>query len=272
MGRQVESKLPLISSAMAPTQKQINQITQPQIVRQLQALGVLPGDLLMVHASMRAVGPIEGRGTSLISALLSVVGDGGTIAAYADYELTPEVSYFDPALSPARSDYGIFPEILRTYSNSQRSRNPGASMVAVGRRAEWLCENHPLNYGYGEASPLAKVYECNGKILLLGAHLDHVTILHYAEHCAKLPNKRVVNRTNTILQEGVLTEISIEEFDTSELVCAGMPQDYFERLVRAFIQGGGANRGVVGNANSFLLPARDLVSFAIQKMEAEFGI
>jgi aminoglycoside 3-N-acetyltransferase len=144
-------------------------------------------------------------------------------------------------------------------------------MVAVGARAEWLCSNHPMNYGYGPGTPLAKIYQAGGKVLLLGSHFDHVTILHYAEHCARLPNKRVITRTDRILNNGTLSEVSIEEFDTSELVCAGMPQNYFELIVRAFMENGSIGQGQVGGASSFLLPAHALVDFAVKKMEAEFG-
>jgi len=256
---------------MSGMQNNQNPLTQKRLETQIRALGVGSGDLLMVHASMRAIGPIVGRGKALISALLKAVGEDGTITAYADYEPTPELPYFDPARSRARSEYGVFPEILRTYPNVCRSLNPGGSMVAVGARAKWLCENHPLKYGYGPGSPLAKICECNGKVLLLGSHFDHVTILHFAEHRARLPNKRVVKQTETVLENGKLSEVAIEEFNTSEPVCVGMPQGYFELIIRAFIETGHASQGTVGGAASFLLPARELVDFAVQKMEVEYG-
>ena len=53
-------------------------------------------------------------------------------------------------------------------------------MAAVGAQAEWLTRDHPSDYGYGPGSPLAKLVESGGKVLMLGAPLDTITLLHYA--------------------------------------------------------------------------------------------
>ena len=89
---------------------------------------------------------------------------------------------------------GVLAETLRTWPGALRSRNPGASMVAIGARARWLTADHPYDYGYGPGSPLAKLVEADGSVALLGSDLDQVTLLHLSEHLAELPNKRVVRR------------------------------------------------------------------------------
>ena len=45
-----------------------------RLVRDLQALGLRPGDLVMVHASLRALGPVEGGPAAVLDALLDTVG------------------------------------------------------------------------------------------------------------------------------------------------------------------------------------------------------
>ena len=224
----------------------------------------------MVHASLRAVGPIAGRAATLVEALLGVLGAEGTLMAYVDYEKTDDMPYFDPSRSPAASDYGVFAEIVRTWPGAIRSRNPGASTVAIGARAAWLCADHPMNYGYGEGSPLAKLVEAKGKVLLLGSDLDHVTLLHYAEHRADLPNKRVIRVTEPVIVEGQVREVTIEEFDTSDPILSEMPPHYFEQIMSEFIATGRARSGRVGQALSHLFSAPELVAFAIEKMEREF--
>jgi aminoglycoside 3-N-acetyltransferase len=214
---------------------------------ELRALDV--SGIVMVHASMRRVG---GRAEELVRALLEV---SETIMAYVDYEAPP----FDAQRSPAKKDHGVLAEVIRAWPGAVRSHNPGASMAAIGARAEWLCADHPLHYGYGPGSPLAKLVEAAGQVLLLGSDPDQVTLFHYAEHVARLPNKRVV-------RDG-----DIEEFDTSEPVVEGMPARYFEEITHAFIDAGHARGGRVGRAQAFVLPARQLVEFAVAKMEREFG-
>jgi aminoglycoside 3-N-acetyltransferase len=242
-----------------------------QLEHDFRSMGISPGDTLMVHASLRSIGPVEGRGEGVVRALLSVLGDQGTLLAYVDFEPTNDIPYFDPQMSPASPDYGILAEIIRTWPGAVRSLNPGASMAAIGARSEWICSDHPMNYGYGPGSPLAKLVEIGGKILLLGSDFDHVTILHYAEHCAKLPDKRIIRRAEQLLFRDTIVDVVIEEFDTGELVISSMPANYFAQITQQFVNAGNAQAGIVGQAHAVLLPAQEFVGFAIDKMEHEFG-
>ena len=144
-------------------------------------------------------------------------------------------------------------------------------MAAIGKKADWFCLDHPINYGYGENTPLARLVEASGKVLLLGSDLDQVTLLHYAEDRARLPSKRVIRAQYQIMTNGSLRSVQAEEFDTSVPVLPEMPERYFEHITREFIERGGASGGTVGHAQSYLLPARELVEFAIEKMEIEYG-
>jgi aminoglycoside 3-N-acetyltransferase len=242
-----------------------------ELEKNLRSLGLGAGDTVMVHASLRSVGPVEGRAEGLVRTLLSVLGEPGTLLAYVDFEPTSDTPYFDPQKSPASSDYGILAEVIRSWPNAVRSLNPGASMAAIGARAEWICQDHPLHYGYGPGSPLAKLVEIGGKVLLLGSSLDNVTLLHYAEHWAKLPHKRIIRRTDKILSGNRVVEIEIEEFDTGEVVVSAMPADYFAQITKQFVAAGYAQTGIVGQAPSILLPGQEFVKFAIDKMEQEWG-
>ena len=239
---------------------------------QLRTLGIQNSDTVMIHASLRKVGAVENRGNGLIQALINAVGPTGTLLAYADFEPTHEIPFFDPTRSPARPDYGVFAELLRNWPNAARSKNPGASMVAVGALAESVCAAHPLNYGYGSGSPLAKLVENDGKVLLIGSDLDQVTLLHYAEYLANIPNKRIVHNQVRVLQDsGEIIPVVIEEFDTSKGVVSSMPERYFERVLVSFINTGKATTGKIGNADSYQFRAIDLVEFAVRRMESDFG-
>jgi aminoglycoside 3-N-acetyltransferase len=242
-----------------------------QLKHDFRSIGVCAGDTLMVHASLRSVGPVEGRAEGLVSTLLSVLGNQGTLLAYVDFEPTSDIPYFDPQKSPARPDYGALADVIRTWPGAVRSLNPGASMVAIGDRSKWICSDHPMNYGYGQDSPLSKLVEIDGKILLLGSDFDNVTILHHAENCANLPNKRVIRRTDKVLSRNIVLDVAIEEFDTSGSVVSAMPANYFAKITQQYVNAGYAQTGIVGHAHSVLLPAREFVSFGIEMMEREFG-
>ncbi len=263
--------------------------TRRQLAHDFTELGLTPGTLVMVHASMRAIGPVLGGPDVVIHALLDVVGDAGTIMMYVDWEnalqglledslteilgqqLLEELPPFDPQTSRARRAYGILPEFLRTWPNAARSGNPGASVAAIGKHAKWLCADHPLQYGYGPGSPLAKLVQAEGKVVLLGSPLGSVTLLHYAEHMARLPNKRVIRYREPILVQGTKQWIEFEEFDTGQPVVAGVDEDYFAEIVTAYLKDEKGRSGIVGKAQSYLLDAAELQRYAVEWIERRLG-
>jgi aminoglycoside 3-N-acetyltransferase len=264
-------------------------LTRRQLIGDLVRLGLVPGDVVMVHSSMRAVGHVLGGPDVVIRALLDVVDASGTLMMYVDWEhgvqhltrhdagsapdepLLEELPAFDRSTSRARRAYGVLPEFLRTWPGAHRSENPDASVAAVGARAEWLCADHPLQYGYGPGSPYAKLVDVNGKVLLLGAPLDTVTLLHYSEHVARLPGKRVIRYREPLLVGRSGRWVEIEEFDTSGPIVGGAWPGYFGDIVRDYLGAGGGRSGQVGGAWSHLLEAPGLHRHAVEWMERRWG-
>lgn len=250
--------------------------TRTSLAADLRAIGLEPGDAVLVHAALRQVGRVIGGPDTLLSAMLDVVGAEGTVLGYTDWqiddfgrdylEFREDVPAFDPERSRATRDNGFWPEMLRTTPGALRSGNPGASMAAIGGRAAWFVADHALDYGYGPQSPLGKLVEARGKVLMLGATLDHMTLLHHAEHLANFPNKRIVRYEAPLLVDGVKTWRWFEEFDTSNSP-DGMADDYFATIVEAFLATGQGTRGVIGEAGSVVVPAAEMVGFAVRWME-----
>ena len=255
--------------------------TRAALAEQFTALGLAPGDAVLVHAGLRAVGPVVGGPDALIDALRDAVGPGGTILAYCDWqmdeaardvvELRDAIPPFDPATSRSIRDNGAFPELLRTTPGARRSGSPGASCAALGGRADWFVADHALDYGYGPQSPFGRLVAAGGKTLLLGAPLDTMTLLHHAEHLADIPDKRVLRYEAPILVDGHKVWRWFEEFDTGDPVVAGLADDYFEEVVEDFLATGQGRRGLVGHAPSVLVDAPAMVAFAVNWLERRFG-
>ncbi len=72
-------------------------ISRESIVQSLRDAGVHPGDHLVVHASLRSIGVIDGGADAVIEALVEVVGERGTVAM-----LSPSTDFFAPQF-PAES-------------------------------------------------------------------------------------------------------------------------------------------------------------------------
>lgn len=262
-------------------------VTGERLRHDLRALGIEPGDSVMVHAAMSRVGRLLHGPDALITALRDTVGSSGTILAYADWDgaydelldengriaeaWRPHIPAFDPVSSRAIRDNGVLPEFLRTTPGARRSGNPGASVVALGAKADWITSDHPLDYGYGEGSPFAKLVAIGGKVLMVGAPLDTLTLLHHAEHLARIPNKRILRRDVPFATpEGTVWRL-IEEFDTGDPVVEGLPEDYFAAILREFLASGQGREGRIGAAPSILADAAAITRFGVAWLERRFG-
>ena len=261
------------------SENDVDVATRRSLARDLRAMGIDAGDLVMVHAGVRSVGPILGGVNALVQAVLDVVSDTGTLAAYVDWELgfdpdavdpalADEIPAFDKRIARAARAYGIFPEVVRTWPGSVRSDNPEAGVSAIGARAAWLCADHALSYGYGEASPYAKIVEAKGKVLLLGAPLDTITLLHHAEHVARIPGKRIRRARRKLLVAGVTQWVDIEEYDTSVPVIEGLADDFFARIAEAALAAGHGRRGKVGRADAYSFDAAALHATGVAWLES----
>ncbi|HZO57578.1 MAG TPA: aminoglycoside 3-N-acetyltransferase [Bryobacteraceae bacterium] len=247
--------------------------TRSSLKADLASLDVQHGGMLMVHAGLRSLGPVTGGVNTLIQALLDAVGPAGTLVAYADFEPffefedEPEIPVFDKRIAHAARDHGILHEVIRTWPGALRSDHPDAGVVAIGAYAEWITSPHPFQYGYGECTPFARIVEANGSVLMLGAPLDTITLLHHAEHKARIAGKRIVRYKRLMPSPGGPQWIDFEEFDTAHPCHDALPEDCFERIARAYLAAGRGAAGRVANAESYLFNGPDLVAFGIEWIE-----
>ncbi|MCK5827957.1 aminoglycoside 3-N-acetyltransferase, partial [Candidatus Bipolaricaulota bacterium] len=231
-------------------------------------------------------GWIAGGPGEVLAGVLDVIGPDGTLMMYVGWEGSsydflanvPEVPpallqlwpAYDPTTSRAMHEWSILTECLRTWPGAQRSQHPDSSFAAVGRLADDLTRDHPLNYGMGEGSPLAKLCQHEGNVLLLGAPLSALTLLHHAEHLADVADKQIVRYKAPILSNGQKEWIDIEEFDTSQCLPWQGSADLFEAIARQYLQEGQGIVGRVGAAASYLFDAAALNDFAVTWIEETF--
>jgi len=260
-----------------------------ELKAQLRAIGVGAGDLLMVHTSLRAVGPVAGGPGGLLAALLDVLGPEGTLMAYVSWQdssydatlagrrLTREEReawpVFDPATAPPYDGFGQFNRFICGHPDARRSAHPDASCAAIGRLAADLTAHHPLVEGYGPTSPLGRFTVAGGRILMLGAPPGTVTALHLAESLARIPGKRRVRYQVPVRVDGERCWRDAEEFDTNALLDAfeATGFDAIAGIATDYVAQGNGVRGRIGHASCWLLDAQDLVSFGVRWLEGRYG-
>ncbi|ABL71235.1 aminoglycoside 3-N-acetyltransferase [Paracoccus denitrificans] len=261
------------------------------ITADLRRLGLKPGDLVMVHASLKALGPVEGGAAGVVQALLDALRPGGTVMGYASWDRSPyeetlngarmdealrrDWPAFDPRTAGTYRGFGLLNQFLADLPEARRSAHPDASMVAVGPLAGTLDEPHRLGQALREGSPLERFVRLGGKTLLLGAPLDAVTVLHYAEAVADIPGKRRVSYEMPMPgPDGRTIWEAATDFDSNGILdcfaVEGQP-DAVETIARAYVATGRYREGMVGAARCHLFDAQDIVAFGVDWLERQFG-
>ncbi len=227
------------------------ELSRADVARQLRALGVEEGGVLLVHTSFRAVRPVEGGPTGLIEALREALGPEGTLVmpAWSDDEDEP----FDPATSRANVDLGVVADTFWRLPGVARSDHPEA-FAAAGPQAERITADPlPLPPAIPE-SPVGRVYELDGQVLLLGVGHDANTTLHLAEVMAGVPYR--IPHHCTVLQDGRRVRVDYEENDHC---CErfALADDWLRAK-------GQQSEGTVGHAHARLFRSRHLVQAALE--------
>jgi aminoglycoside 3-N-acetyltransferase len=267
-------------------------VTRSRLAADLRSVGLRAGGVVMVHTRMSAIGWVVGAGETVVRALLDALGPDGTLMAYAGWEehvfedgerpagyadaYRAEPPPFDLAISEAARENGRIPERMRTWPGAERSFHPEASVVAIGARARWLTAEHPPDDGYGEGTPFARLVEAGGHVLMLGAPLDTITLLHHAEAIARVPGKRRVTYRVPVAEGGTVVEREYSDIHTGvdtlpyeRLELGG--EDPFAVIAGAALDAGVGRRGRAGEAECHLFDARELTAFAVSWMEARLG-
>lgn len=267
-------------------------VTGGQIARDLVRLGVSRGSVLMVHTRMSALGHVVGGAQTIVEALLDVLGEDGTLLTLTSWQDMPPYHQdawpdeeravyrdhcppFDPARARADVQMGRVPEAVRTWPGVVHSRHPVSGFSAVGARSQWLMETQTFDEGYGRGSPLDRLVRADGLVLMLGAPLETITLLHLAEYLADAPGKRWIEYEMPVLVDGVREWMRFRELDSDNGAFRyedlSLDADAFEVIARDALAAGVGVDGTVASAPSHLFPARALIAHAVAWLEARFA-
>jgi len=231
---------------------------------------------LLVHASLKSIGWVEGGPRAVISALRQVVGGSGNVVMPTGTEensltsrrhrariaaMTPdqarryrrEMPPFDKNTTP--SGMGMISEALRTADGAVRSDHPQSSFGAIGPDAGHLMADHQLKCHLGEYSPLAKLYKIDAQVLMIGVGYRACTAFHLAEYRYR-ESPPSTEYSCAVIVNGLRQWIAYED--------VVLDDEDFEEIGETLNRDRGSfvKKGHVGEAESLLVPLVQTVDHA----------
>ncbi len=154
-------------------------LTFDNLVTEFRAIGVAPGDTLLVHSSYKSFGGVEGGPQAVIDALLEVLTPEGTL-------IMPNFNFdfckgkpWDVRETPSKMGY--MTELVRKDPRAKRVFHPIYSFAVIGKHAEFLTAEQ-YESSYGKNSVFGKLRELDGKIMVVGlSYNDSMTFFHHIE-------------------------------------------------------------------------------------------
>jgi aminoglycoside N3'-acetyltransferase len=232
------------------------ELSTAEVADQLRRLGVTRGGVLLVHTSFRAVRPVANGPMGLIEALREALGPEGTLAmpSWTGEDDAP----FHALTTPSANDLGVVAQIFWRMPGVVRSNHVHA-FAALGPHAATITADPLPLPPHIPASPVGRVHDLDGQVLLLGVGHDANTTLHLAELLADVPYRTA--SSCTVLENGQIKRI---EYGENDSCCARFA------LADEWLRARGLQaEGQVGHAHARLAKSRDIVAVAVERLAAD---
>lgn len=253
-------------------------VLKQDILDALAKVGVTKGQAVMVHTSLSRLGFVCGGAQIMIEALLESVGEDGTIMmpaqSWKNLDPASGVHWEEPEewwqvirdnwpayhkdITPTNT-MGAVAEMFRKWPGAVRSDHPARSVAAYGKYADYLTKDHDLSNIFGDGSPIGKLYELDGYVLLIGVGYDKNTSLHLADARAEYPGKHNCTEHSAVTENGKRVW---KAYDT--LFVDG---EDFEQIGEAFEKEYRVSKVSLGNGTLTFMKQRDIVDFAVSWIE-----
>lgn len=251
-------------------------ITVPSLIRDLQKLGLHEGMTLIVHSAISQLGWVCGGAQAVVMALEATLGESGTLVmpTHSNHLSDPSqwqnppvpaswwqviqetMPAYQPDLTPTR-EMGSVVECFRKQTGVIRGSHPHYSFAAWGKHAATVAvQNQPLDFSFSNDSTLARLYDLDGWVLLLGVGHESNTSLHLAEYRTDYPGKQVKRVGVPILLAGQRQWVEFQDINWDSDDFPALGDDF--ALETQFV-----HQGRVGQATALLMPQRPLVDFGI---------
>lgn len=232
----------------------MKRINKDELIKSFREIGINRDDVILIRASLGAVGRITGGAETFVDALYEVVGKEGTIVALA----FTSGSFFkkpkkEDAFHQLKESYaGALPNEMIKRADSHRSRHPMCSYVAIGKFAKEITEGH--DHRSAAYEPIRKIIQYQGKNILVGCveSSPGFTTTHLAEQDLGFLKKPIFSRFVKACYINDYGDYKI--FKRKDL---GLCSNSYYKFYAHYVKKGILNSGFIGGAYSIMAPAKE---------------
>ncbi len=231
-------------------------MTKERLVDDLRSMGLQPHDTVLLHTSMKKIGPVAGGPDAVLDMLMDYFSEGLLcFPALSWTTAKAQPPAFDVLRTP--SIVGILPELFRQRPGVVRSWNPTHSMAAFGRDAQWMTrEDHLSGTPCGPRSSWRKLMHRQAWIVMAGCDLTSCTFLHGVEEWCGVPGR---------IGKPVRFQITLPDGQHMALDSAphtGAPSQNYWKIEAGLKSAGLLCAHTFGRAPTMLINAQDLYAYA----------
>lgn len=163
--------------------------SEKDLRKQICDMGIQPSDTVLIHTSMRAIGPVENGADGVINTFCNYLTEGlFLVPTHTWMTVNPENPVFD--VRTAVPCLGALPTAAAFRKDGIRSLHPTHSIWAHGKHAAAFIAGEEL--AQTPAPPgfaWCRLADVHAKILLLGVGNDKNTFIHAIDEIADIPDR-----------------------------------------------------------------------------------
>lgn len=234
-----------------------SKILKANLMQDLKNMGLKAEDSLMVHSSMKSIGPVEGGADTVVDALMEYLSEGLLMMPTHTWaQMSAGYNMFDPENEPAC--VGIIPNIFLKRPGVVRSLHPTHSIAAYGTgAAEYVKGEENCTTPCTPGGCWDRLKTINAKILLIGVNHVKNTYIHSVEETLGVPERFTAEPTMFKIKMPDNTFKEIQMYRHYNVHTAHISES-FQKLARAYEENKAAENVRFGDADCILCDAKGL--------------
>lgn len=242
--------------------------TKETLLRDIGGMGINPQGTLLIHSSMKAIGPVEGGADAVLDAWSAYMKEGLLIfPTHTWRQIGKETLTFDSRALP--SCVGILPELFRRRPGVVRSLHPTHSVAVLGKgAAEFTAGEENRTTPCPRDGCWGKLLDRDAEILFLGCTLRSNTFLHGVEEWEGIPDRLAPNIQPITVIGPQGEEYHVDMHRHNCLACDDVSENYI-KMEPVFAKCGAIRYGRFGDAKCVVGSARKMWEATVRLLKKE---